>query len=159
MYNLIFSVIPSSHLHLFRIGVGGLDVASCLDMISSKTLEVPLRESSIAYRSSTLTLEAEDIMAKTTSLRKNTLLLAWKEYILVLHLSLDSQLFTKPWKSLEVTVEPGRILLVLSFLHLRFISLFFVLIYCTAYVFAASSAFSDVYFVAGLMLSFSCNGG
>ncbi|EOA12224.1 hypothetical protein CARUB_v10012741mg, partial [Capsella rubella] len=125
-------------------GVGGLDVASCLDMISSKTLEVPLQESSIAYRSSTLTWETEDNMAKTTSLRKNTLLLAWKEYIL---------------KSLEVTVEPGRILLVLNFLHLRFISLFLVLIYCIVYVFAASSAFSAVYFVAGLMLSSSCNGG
>ncbi|CAA0383803.1 unnamed protein product [Arabidopsis thaliana] len=131
-------------------GVCGLAVTSCLDMLSSKTLEVPLRDISVAYRSSTYTLVAEDIVAKTALSLKNALLLAWNEDSLVLQLFLDSQFSVKSFKSLEITVELGRFLLVLSFLHLRFIPLFFALISCTAFVFAVLSVLSAVFY--------SCNG-
>ncbi|AEE77217.1 hypothetical protein ISN45_At03g028410 [Arabidopsis thaliana x Arabidopsis arenosa] len=131
-------------------GVCGLAVTSCLDMLSSKTLEVPLRDISVAYRSSTYTLVAEDIVAKTALSLKNALLLVWNEDSLVLQLFLDSQFSVKSFKSLEVTVELGRFLLVLSFLHLRFIPLFFALISCTAFVFAVLSVLSAVFY--------SCNG-
>ncbi|KAL9300592.1 hypothetical protein AtEden1_Chr2g0244451 [Arabidopsis thaliana] len=63
---------------------------------------------------------------------------------------MDSQFSVKSFKSLEVTVELGRILLVLSFLHLRFIPLFFALFSYNAFVFAVLSVFSDVFY--------SCNG-
>ncbi|CAL9242144.1 unnamed protein product [Arabidopsis halleri] len=69
-------------------GVCGLAVASCLDMLSSKTLEVPLRDISVAYRSSTHTLVAEDIVANTALSLKNALLLAWNEDSLVLQFCL-----------------------------------------------------------------------
>ncbi|AEE86719.2 transmembrane protein [Arabidopsis thaliana] len=131
-------------------GVYGFAVASCLDMLSSKTLEVPLRDISIAYRSSTYTLVAEDIVAKTALSLNNALLLAWNEDSLVLQLFMDSQFSVKSFKSLEVTVELGRILLVLSFFHLRFIPMFFALFSYTAFVFAVLSVFSDVFY--------SCNG-
>ncbi|CAL9232132.1 unnamed protein product, partial [Arabidopsis halleri] len=117
---------PSKHPRSLKwnesfFGVCGLAVASCLDMLSSKTLEVPLRDISVAYLSSTHTLVAEDIVAQTALSLKNALLLAWNEDSLILQLFLDSQFIVIPFKSLEVTVELGRILLVLSFLHLRFI--------------------------------------
>lgn len=131
-------------------GVCGFAVASCLDMLSSKTLEVPLRDISVAYRSSTYTLVAEDIVAKTALSLNNALLLAWNEDSLVLQLFMDSQFSVKSFKLLEVTVELGRILLVLSFLHLRFIPLFFALFSYNAFVFAVLSVFSDVFY--------SCNG-
>ena len=73
------------------VGVCGLAVASCLDMLFSKTLEVPLRDISVPYRSSTHTLVAEDIVVKTALSLKNALLLAWNEDSLVLQLFLDSQ--------------------------------------------------------------------
>ncbi|EFH61085.1 hypothetical protein ARALYDRAFT_478443, partial [Arabidopsis lyrata subsp. lyrata] len=78
-------------------GVCGLAVASCLDMLHFCRLS----------------LVAEDIVAKTALSLKNALLLAWNEDSLILQLFLDSQFIVIPFKSLEVTVELGRILLVL----------------------------------------------
>ncbi|CAD5330164.1 unnamed protein product [Arabidopsis thaliana] len=150
LFTIAFGIHKDTNWNESFFGVYGFAVASCLDMLSSKTLEVPLRDISIAYRSSTYTLVAEDIVAKTALSLNNALLLAWNEDSLVLQLFMDSQFSVKSFKSLEVTVELGRILLVLSFFHLRFIPMFFALFSYTAFVFAVLSVFSDVFY--------SCNG-
>ncbi|KAG7588676.1 hypothetical protein ISN44_As07g009920 [Arabidopsis suecica] len=132
-------------------GGDGKKKCVCSPSKHPRSFKFPLRDISVAYRSSTHTLVAEDIVAKTALSLKNALLLAWNEDSFVLQLFLDSKFIVKPFKSLEVTVELGRILLVLSFLHFRFIPLFFALISCTAFVFAVRSVLSAVFY--------SCNGG
>ncbi|KAG7641958.1 hypothetical protein ISN44_As02g019300 [Arabidopsis suecica] len=76
LFTIAFGLHKDTNWNESFFGVCGFAVASCLDMLSSKTLEVPLRDISVAYRSSTYTLVAEDIVAKTALSLNNALLLA-----------------------------------------------------------------------------------